>query len=188
MKLESRLELFLRGRTAVQKFVETNDLPPVATHTGPTGFSACAYYRDSEIYIDIEACARIGMGGPAWSFPGYVIDRTPFGVMAHELGHHVDVAHGSRPGILSPFLYRETKEKAISGYAPNVNEWFAEIFRLFVTNPDLLRLIRPKIYERLKDRFKTIEDRPWDQIVTLERQQKAARNKIAEVKAQQELF
>jgi hypothetical protein len=85
-------------------------------------------------------------------------------------------------------LYRETKEAPISGYAPNVNEWFAEIFRLFVTNPDLLRLLRPKMYERLKDRFKIVEDRPWDQIVTMERQRNAARNKIAEVRAQQELF
>lgn len=40
---------------------------------------------------------------------------------------------------------------AITSYAPNAMEWFAEIFRLFVTNPDLLKLIRPKAYKAILD-------------------------------------
>ena len=183
-------EMFLMGKIAVRDFIEVNNLAPVQIVEEQVNkrYSTCAYYRDSMIFIDIPACARIGHSGRAWSFPGYVTDRTPFGVLCHELGHHVDSAHGSRPGRISHELRSETKEDAITGYAPNTNEWFAEIFRLFVTNPDLLRLIRPRMHAKLASRYHSIEGRRWDEIVTTDRHRSAARTKIANTNRQQELL
>lgn len=182
---ESKRELFERGCAAVTAFCAAHpgigDVVVIETDE-PKRYRTCAYYRSSAIYISVDACSAIGTAGRSWSYPGYVVDRTPFGVLAHELGHHVDRAHGRVPGQLSPHLRDQTKSKPITTYAAtNTNEWFAEAFRLFITNPDLLRLIRAELYAPLRERFKPVETRPWDEVIDVERQRAAARNKIAEV-------
>jgi hypothetical protein len=115
--------------------------------------SACAYYRRNTTHICVARCAAIGVAGPAWSYPGYTVDRTPYGVLQHELGHHVDVLKGLRKGAywsdFSAVLRGRSGEKAITSYCPNDAEWFAEMFRVFVTNPDLLRIVRPRTYGQL---------------------------------------
>lgn len=189
--MESKTELYYRGKIAVKKFIEINSLREVSfVEDAEVGswFGVCAYYRHDTIYIDIPKCAAIGVAGRAWSYPGHIIDRTPFGVVAHELGHHIDVAHGTRPGVLSRAWREETREDEITSYSPNTNEWFAEIFRLFITNPDLLRIIRPKMFAKLRGTFLPIENRKWDEVVTEERQQSVIKNKIARLPAQENLL
>ena len=142
---ESKRELYERGLAAVTAFCAANpeigDVAVIETDE-PKRYQTCAYYRSGVIYIAVDACSAIGTAGRSWSCPGYIVDRTPFGVIAHELGHHVDRAHGRVPGQLSPHLRAQTGSKPITTYAAtNTNEWFAEAFRLFVTNPDLLREI-----------------------------------------------
>jgi hypothetical protein len=39
------------------------------------------------------------------------------------------------------------------------------MFRLFVTNPDLLRIVRPKTYAQMALRWTVIETRPWDVVL-----------------------
>lgn len=178
---ESKQDLYKRGTDHVLKFVDVNRIKPI-TLVEETNikelYGACGYYRNSVIHIDIKACAHIGTAGMAWSYPGYIVDRTPYGVLAHELGHHVDVAHGRVPGKLSGPMRAETRDVAITSYTPNDNEWFAEIFRLFVTNPDLLSKIRPKMFTKLRDMFTPVETRSWDAVIQVQRQCDAARNKI----------
>ena len=53
----------------------------------------------------------------------------------------------------------------MTGYYPNDNEWFAEMFRLFVTNPDLLRLLRPCTHALMVARWLTVETRTWDVVL-----------------------
>lgn len=110
-------------------------------------FSVCAYYRKSTIHICPGRCATIGTAGRQWSYPGYSVDRTPYGVIQHELGHHIDVIRGNHPQAYyseySDSVRNRCLEKPITSYCPNSCEWFAEMFRLFVTNPDLLKCIRP---------------------------------------------
>jgi predicted lipoprotein len=43
----------------------------------------------------------------------------------------------------------QSGEKPITSYCPNDAEWFAEMFRVFVTNPDLLRLVRPRTHREM---------------------------------------
>lgn len=127
--------------------------------------NSCAYYRTGTISICLPLCARPGYGGRAWSWPGYVIDRTPYGVLAHELGHHADVLNstkrGKYSGDFSRFVRRTTKDAPLTGYCPDDGEWFAEHFRLFVTNPDLLMRVRPRTWELLATKFRPVTANDW---------------------------
>jgi hypothetical protein len=152
----TKLELLQRGAHLVQVFCARNSLPaPHVNDVATPGwsFGVCAYYRPTTIQICVPKCAAIGVAGPAWSFPGYTVDRTPYGVLQHELGHHVDVLKGNRKGAywsdFSAVVRGLSGEKQITSYCPNDAEWFAEMFRVFVTNPDLLRLVRPRTYSQL---------------------------------------
>lgn len=153
--MNDKITLLARGTWLLELWCKLNNVSPpqIVVHEGHCEFAVCAYYRDNQINIWPMDCARVSSSFRSWSYPGYVIDRTPYGVIQHELAHHIDGAEGPRGGELSHLWKRETGEDAITGYAPNDNEWFAEIFRVFVTNPDLLRLLRPKMYAKLIEKF-----------------------------------
>lgn len=133
--------------------------------------ATCAFYRPYRITVMVEKCASLGYGGPAWSWPGYTVDRTPYGVVQHELGHHVDEDYCNRKGVaLSQVIYAASGEPPMTGYLGTDNklktfymEWFAEIFRLFITNPDFCRRLRPKFHAAmLKEGYSTTFDLSWD--------------------------
>jgi len=127
----------------------------------------------------VNSCAAMGYAGRQWSWPGYIVDRTPFGVLAHELGHHVEGAHGAKGGQRS-HVWRPLDTKPLTSYCPDDNEWFAELFRLFVTNPDLFQALRPKIAHLFKaDWGNPVETRPWREVLGIERQIRAAENRVA---------
>lgn len=124
--------------------------------------ATCAFYRkEVGITIMVEKCANLGYGGRAWSWPGYTVDRTPYGVIQHELGHYVDDVVSSSPlktkeDMFSYRVYQASTEDPLTGYLGTdqstqtfFKEWFAENFRLFVTNPCLCEKLRPKFYRAL---------------------------------------
>ncbi len=47
-------------------------------------FNVCAYYRANTTTICVKKCAGIGYAGQQWSYPGYTVDRTPYGVNSHR--------------------------------------------------------------------------------------------------------
>jgi len=165
----NKTSLYVEGLALMATFCEKNDIskPTVIAHeVDEWSYDVCAYYRDNVIHICLKKCAHVGVAGRAWSFPGYVVDRTPYGVIQHELGHHVDVISGTdKDSYFSNYskLMREgTGEKKITNYCPNDAEWFAEIFRLFVTNPDLLKRMRPLTHARLiADGFSPVFNDVW---------------------------
>lgn len=168
----NKAHLLEAGKDLLHRFCLLNQLepPPIQVYEkGTWRFDACAYYRPTAIHIAPHRCAHIGTAGRSWSYPGYVIDRTPYGVIQHELGHHVDRllsgSKGSYGGDFSSTLRAGTKEEKITNYCPNDWEWFAEIFRLFVTNSDLLKLIRPRTHEELASRFTPAVDAPWRDVL-----------------------
>lgn len=182
-----KAELLQRGHEHVHEFCVRNGLetPLVIVRPRSEWFvGACAFYRPIRIEICLEACASIGTAGMAWSFPGYSVDRTPFGVLAHEIGHHADVVLSTRKaryfGDFSIDFRRERNEERLTSYCPNDAEWFAEMFRLFVTNPDLLRVIRPRTYEGLRERYAPVELRSWEEVLqdAPERTLAACRKKV----------
>ena len=177
----NRADLFELGRAHIASWCALNevDVPRINMRTGQPKFGVCAYYRDGEIEIWVQSCAAIGRVGRQWSYPGYVVDRTPYGVLAHELGHHVDRQHGPAGGVRS-HLWRPLDAVPLTGYCPNDNEWFAELFRLFVTNPDLFRAVRPKICNLFfREWPRLAEHRPWQSVLAdSPRHIAAAGNKI----------
>lgn len=175
------------GMLLVKEFLTLNGLPPVKLKIiteGAWPFHECAYWRADTINICLRRCAQRGRGGRAWSWPGYVVDRTPYGVVCHETGHHVDFHlsknTGAYFGDFSSKLRKLTGDEAITSYFPDDAEWFAEIMRLFITNPDLLRSIRPKIFARVNTYLKPVEKRTWKRVLkdAPERTKLAAQRKI----------
>lgn len=99
------------------------------------------------------------------------------------MGHVVDWWAGDGLLVYSTNIFAETEypdSEPISGYCPNVQEWFAEMFRLFLTNPDLLRLLRPYVYRVLSADFRSVVKEPWDVVLASapSRTVEAARNRI----------
>lgn len=174
------LALIEKGRERVRQFCEANDLVvPAVVVADRTHWlvNACAYYRPDTpknrkwggvgVNLCVELCARCATEGwyRNWNWPGCVTDREPYGVICHELGHHVDWHLGSQQGVYwsdyGKWVMEHSGERPITSYAPNHAEWFAEICRLFVTNPALLRLIRPRAYELMRQKLEPIGHADW---------------------------
>lgn len=170
--MNTKQSLLVEGQNLMVRFCKVNDmpLPNFTVCRGPWDFSACAYYRPTRgIVINVTKCAHIGTGGASWSFPGYFIDRTPYGVIQHELGHHADwLAGESKGSYFSDFSVKarkESGEERITSYCPNDAEWFAEMFRVFVTNSDLLKVMRPRTYELFCKHWQPVVNLPWREVL-----------------------
>lgn len=164
----SKPNLLVAGVKLMVDFCTLNSLrQPEVNEASPASwsFGVCAYYRPATIHICVPKCAAIGVAGRAWSYPGYTVDRTPYGVVQHELGHHVDVERSTRRGnYYGDFgirLRQVAGEKPITSYCPNDAEWFAEMFRVFVTNPDLLQQVRPRTHRELRQVFEPVFSDTW---------------------------
>lgn len=153
--MRSKSDLFERGKAHIARWCELNAVkaPRVNPRSGKPDFGVCAYYRDGEIEIWVDSCAAIGLVGRQWSYPGYVVDRTPYGVL--------------------------------TSYCPNDNEWFAELFRLFVTNPDLFERVRPRIADLFFGEWPRVAERlRWTAVLEASpRHLAAAENKIRQAVA-----
>lgn len=167
--MEDKPSLLKRGQDLMTRFCAANNLTVPAVVLADPGrwpFGVCAYYRREVITISVKHCAAIGFAGMQWSFPGHSVDRTPYGVIAHELGHHVDLlnANTRRGPYWSDFSIRMREacgEEKLTSYCPDDAEWFAEMFRLFVTNPDLLSKLRPRTHAAFIERWKPVFEDTW---------------------------
>lgn len=104
--------------------------------------------------------------GFAWSFPGYKADMTQIGVLAHEFGHAVHFALMDRP-LWKKFQEMTCGESVVTSYEPNEHEKFAEAFKLFITNPDLLKTGRPQRFKFFTEVLKLVPNHcePWKNIL-----------------------
>lgn len=163
---------FAKGMVRVHRFCAANGLPrPSIREVDKTDWAfapTCAYYRPDEgVKICLPLCARPATEAPSrnWNWPGSTTDREPYGVICHELGHHLDWLLGEKKGAyysdFSLDVMQESGEKPITSYAPSPAEWFAEIARLFVTNHALLRELRPKAYAIIRERLIPVSDDDW---------------------------
>lgn len=161
------------GIMRADAFCKANRLPPMRVVLVPRAewhVGACAYWRNSTCYICPELCSRPAAGEADrrnWNWPGAVTDRTPYGVICHELGHHADW-HSSDPASRGPYwgmvcqqMLEASGEKAITSYAPNPAEWFAEMFRLFASNHALLYHVRRKTWDLMTARWEPVSDDDW---------------------------
>lgn len=159
--------LVLQGYEALQRFCALNVLPEpdVLVHeSGAPEFGACGYFQPpKDLHVYPHLCSKIGTGGRRWSCPGYSTDRTPFGVILHEFGHYIDtvLTRKLRQRVSTLVRARSGRESPLTSYAPNGAEWFAEMFRLYVSNPDLLERVRPATCAELDALLFRAEQREW---------------------------
>lgn len=163
--MKTKEQLFSAGVVLTELFCKSNaiSLPTIRRLTPEDRMyhlNTCGYYRPYTISVMVEKCASRGLGGASWSCPGYAVDRTPYGVLQHELGHHVDTVKTGEvtnldlmEKLFSRQIFLQSKEEPLTKYlgtdrraATFFMEWFAENFRLYVTNPDLSLKLRPKFY------------------------------------------
>lgn len=177
---KSKDKLYILGVERLIAFSELNSLDLPAINNVPRNrwiVSACAFYRPDTvemrewttpgINICLDLCAQLAGEERSrnWSWSGSVTDRTPYGVLAHEMGHHCDWLVGERKGTYFSDhcmkVREEAKEPGLTSYAnENPAEWYAEAFRLFVTNPLLLKEVRPRTFRVIGKTWKCI-DTPW---------------------------
>lgn len=113
-------------------------------------------YKDGHIFVNLSVTAAPAAvpGNRRYSWPGYKVDRTAAGVVAHECGHHVDKFYLQiKPKHVTDrwdkewrMLIQNSGKKPVSGYEPKPSEAFAETMRLFILNPDLLHRAIPARY------------------------------------------
>src|SRR5437868_3800386 len=93
-------QLYEFGKSTCEVFLDVNELahPAYTNKTLPTaekprGSYGCGHYLSGRqlVWVNAAVCAKPARGTPRkFSFPGNVTDRTPVGVVAHEVGHHID--------------------------------------------------------------------------------------------------
>lgn len=168
-------ELYNAGLVRVKAFCEANSLPvPDITDVPDEEWSVgkCAYYRPGHIGIRlcIKECAWPSNNNRSrnWNWPGSTTDREPYGVLCHELGHHADWHKGVDKGLYwseysTSVMQEAGDEKCITSYCDNNAEWFAEMFRLFITNHALLKALKPKTHDILTRRrgWKPVSNDNW---------------------------
>lgn len=120
---------------------------------------ASGLYENNQIYVNVCHCVHYSM---TLSYPGGIADMTPYGVIAHEYGHCIDDIFRR---LKLPDVLRSLDVLPITRYHPNKHEYFAELFKVFMTNSDLLRCSRPKAYAKLTELFIPSETRLWKDLL-----------------------
>lgn len=129
-------DLFQDGLKLVLDILDLNRIP--VPFIGKRTLNSAGLYNRGKCYVDVESCAKIN---PKFSYPNFSTNKTPQGVICHEIGHYLTDACRIKVAEL-----KKIKEPPITGYAPNIYEKLAEFLRVFITNPELLREARPKSY------------------------------------------
>lgn len=160
-------ELADRSIKHIQNFLKANNLPVpefvLGKYSGAKNkFQETGHYSRAEgrVYLNAEKTRNpvLKPGGMQWSYPGYKVDKTPLGVLAHEVGHHID--------HVMKFEDFPVKGEKVTGYEPTVHESIAESLRLFILNPDLLKNIAPNRYQYFIDKgLKPTVTKKWGEVL-----------------------
>ena len=181
--------LMTKGYKLIDQFLSINKIPlPKIAIDNKINATGCYCILSRDIYINLKACSTpTKKPGYRWSFPGYKADLTPIGVLTHEIGHyiHYKIDYSNLSKNLNNLWLRQTEnEKSITSYDKNncVSEQIAESLKVFITNPNLLKVGRPIRYNFLVNEFNLIplHDEPWQEILKYadEKYIKAANNWI----------
>lgn len=166
-------QLYDKGVDTVTRFFEHNDIDLCPVRTTKRSCHYGFYGRHSGIVINLDLCrAPTKTPGYSWSYPCFKSDCTPIGVIAHEAGHHISATSKLKRKLEIIWAIVCDHEPYVTSYDGNhhdrYEESFAESVRLFILNPDLLRLGRPKRYDMLLTEFKLqpIETRDWAEVLS----------------------
>jgi len=146
------------------EFLTLNNIPlpreitPVYSTTGKwvlkTGMYGSYNPKTETIYVDVVKCRTPSetnkRNKKIVHFPGHFQDQTVYGIVMHEIGHHVQV-----------------KKLGVSFFRRTQREQFADDISTFVTNPELLRLVSPKCWKYLIEnvRLQPPHNLPWREVL-----------------------
>jgi len=160
---EDKYTLFEKGLDLISGFSSLNRIrkPKVFIYDGYHKSAYGLFYPDNIIQINIKMCrAPVKTPGYDWSFPGYIQDLTPYGILAHEFGHYISDRLGK--GFRKNFIRINRLESNVtSSDNRGLDEKMAEAARLFITNPDLLKKGRPLRYQIFRDYYEPIVNHRW---------------------------
>ncbi len=157
-----KLSLFTLGCSLVQEFLTLNNIKIPEISLKPLYYSDMrntGIYRPNKelqhifVNLDVTAWPVSKPGQMRWSHPGWKTDRTAYGVVAHETGHHVEYMLARA----KTFKLKQWKEaayldkKKVTSYEPNYAEAFAESMRVFICNSELLRYGIPARYKYITE-------------------------------------
>lgn len=158
-------EAFEEAKKIAREFLALNSLPlcPFREHQ----LDSRGLYERGEILVDLKGTVSpVITPGFSWSFPGYKADITVYGVTAHETGHHVSASLGRAARSAWRLGHRDPR---VTSYGrANGEEGLAEAIRVFILNPDLLRVGRPGMWAVLTHfpfGLKPLHDDPWDEVL-----------------------
>jgi hypothetical protein len=155
---------FEEGVTRCRAFLSLNNVCEPTFINASNGYDF-GWYTSHKVHVDVKRTRPATITpGFAWSYPGYKADLTAYGVTAHEVGHHVHaVKHVYREDIRTVVI----REPRVTSYEPTMAESFAEMMKVFITNPDLLRVGRPLRWAFLTVhlRLQPVDARPWTDVL-----------------------
>jgi len=169
-------EALLEAVEIVGKFLRLNEISPPRILR--KRLSTKGDYRAGVIRIDLgSTVSPVKTPGFSWSFPGNRSDITVYGVLAHETGHYVSDTHR----WFRPKWKHGHREPGVSSYGrPNGEEGLAEAIRLFILNPDLLRVGRPQMFSLLRVTLglKPLHNDEWENVLAFAHDRIIAANKV----------
>ena len=132
-------ELFNTANELVSEFLTVNPQIPKPSICINNKMNMYGQAKGKIVIINLQKCrTSVRVPGYSWSFSGYKADLTPIGVLTHEMGH---VAHNFIGKQYSaPVTKLRKLEPQVSSYEPNCSETIAEATKLFISNPNLLKL------------------------------------------------
>lgn len=174
----------LRALDYTKEFLRFNDIPPVTEYlwapddskkpVGKNPWHDKGWYWFGTLFVNLKRSrVPVKVPGFAWSFTGSKADLTAPGVLAHETGHHAHYQLDKRGGTGAAHLLMcdlsdvKKEEPPVSGYEPNLYEVMAEMVRLFILNPSLLKEGRPLRWALLRDNLglRPLHDAPWREVL-----------------------
>jgi len=163
---EEKGYLLYRGIELIDKFCELNriKMPRIFIDLNMNSAYGMFYPKDV-IYINTKLCRPpVRTPGYDWSFPGYVQDLTPYGILAHEFGHYISDLLGKK--FRKNFVNIKRIEENVT-FTDNrgLDEKMAEAARLFITNPDLLKRGRPYRYSLFRDYYEPVVKSRWNTVL-----------------------
>lgn len=161
----TREQLFELCKIHCNNFLQANNIPIVPIYNRYTpyrGFYQPAAKPFIVVNVNNTLTPRYNPTPRNQSFPNHKTDSTAIGVLAHEVGHSVDYYLRTK-GV---YLVRRYKlitplEPQVTSYDTTPLERVAEAMRLFILNPDLLRLGRPLSYDILRQHLTPTVISPW---------------------------
>lgn len=147
----------------INDFCDLNNIPKPefnidwGTGTTQSKGTVCGHFTfgTNVLHLQPNKCANPNPNG---DWPGFFYDRTCYGVMCHEFAHYVDNLSPSlfNVKLISAELRQIANEPSFNKDPKDDYEYFADVFKLFISNPDLLKLVRPNTFKLLTEKYKLL--------------------------------